>query len=248
MATEQKILGVIGGSGLYQLAGIHIEQTLEVDTPYGKPSSPLIIGQLNQSRAVFIARHGPSHTIPPHQVNYRANIWALKEAGVSDIIAVNAVGGITEAYSPRTIALPDQIIDYTWGREHTYSAGELTQVQHIDFSYPYCQSLRTLLIKASKAAGIDIVENATYGATQGPRLETAAEINRMQIDGCDLVGMTAMPEAALAKELSLCYANLSLVVNWAAGKTAGEITMQEIEAHLNQGMKRVESILGALNY
>jgi 5'-deoxy-5'-methylthioadenosine phosphorylase len=195
---------------------------------------------------VFLPRHGSSHSIPPHRVNYRANLWALRHVGVETVLAVAAVGGITEAMAPAMIVIPDQIIDYTYGRDHTLFEADLTHVTHIDFTHPYCESLRKQLLEAGRHCGAIPIAGGTYGATQGPRLETAAEIQRMQRDGCDLVGMTGMPEASLAKEMNLCYAACAVVSNWAAGKGEGPIEVREIEANLTKGMEKVKSLVAAL--
>ncbi len=237
-------LAIIGGTGLAQLADLNIVKQTQLDTPFGKPSAAFVQGELNGQTLIFLARHGNPHTIPPHKINYRANIWGLKELGASQIIAVAAVGGITAAMQPAHIAIPDQLIDYTYGREHTFFADDLQQVTHIDFSYPYAENLRKGLIAAAAKANVE-VSAGTYGCTQGPRLETAAEIRRMAQDGCDLVGMTGMPEAALARELGLDYAALAVVANWGAGIVAGEITMAEIEQHLQVGMAKVALCLRA---
>lgn len=234
---------IIGGTGLTQLSDLNIIQREELTTPYGSPSAEFVTGELNGSRIIFLARHGNPHTIAPHKINYRANIWGLKQLGVEQIIAVAAVGGITSEMEPAHIAIPDQIIDYSYGRLHTFFEDEA--VQHIDFTYPYNQKLRSRLISAAAKANIKISPLGTYGCTQGPRLETTAEIQRMERDGCDLVGMTGMPEAALAKELEMDYAAISVVANWAAGKSEGEITMEEIERHLHKGMANTAEILKA---
>lgn len=239
-----KQLGIIGGSGLTKLDSLKLKRQQVVLTPFGEPSAPLSFGVLDGRSVVFIPRHGAGHSIPPHQVNYRANIWAMQHVGIEQVIGITAVGGITQA--PETICVPDQIIDYTWGREHTYVESGITQVRHIDFSEPYCSELRQQLIRAGNESGITVKTQCTYGATQGPRLETAMEIRRMEQDGCDLVGMTGMPEAALAHEIGLCYANCSVVANWAAGKSSGGITMQEIESHMNRGIGQVRRLIAAI--
>lgn len=238
-------LAIIGGTGLTQLANLNIIKHIQLDTPFGKPSAAYVQGELNGQTLIFLARHGNPHTIPPHKINYRANIWGLKELGVTQIIAVAAVGGITAAMQPAHIAIPDQLIDYTFGRKHTFFADDLPAVTHIDFSYPYSESVRNRLITAAAKAAVAISTTGTYGCTQGPRLETAAEIRRMLQDGCDLVGMTGMPEAALARELGLDYAALAVVANWGAGIVTGEITMAEIEQHLHVGMANTALILQA---
>ena len=236
-------IAIIGGSGLNQISNLKITSQQQIDTPFGKPSSAYTLGDIDSREVVFLARHGNPHTIPPHKINYRANIWGLKELGVSEIIAVAAVGGITSLMTPAHIAIPDQLIDYSYGREHTFFATNLQSVTHIDFSFPYTPSLRHRLINAANRLKFPFSPSAVYGCTQGPRLESAAEIKRLEQDGCDLVGMTGMPEAALAKELEIDYAAITVVANWAAGKSEGEITMSEIEHHLNNGMADVLNIL-----
>ncbi len=236
-------LAFIGGTGLTAMENLEILRKEQVGTPYGVPSGPLTFGHLAGQEVIFLARHGEHHSIPPHKVNYRANIWALKRAGVEQIIAVAAVGGITEAMGPAQVAIPDQIIDYTYSREHTYFDGGGQPVTHVDFSYPYSETLRNKLFAAAEGLDFSVERSGVYGATQGPRLETAAEIRRMKQDGCDLVGMTGMPEAVLAHELELQYACCAVVANWAAGCTEGIITMEEIEQTLELGMQRVRTLL-----
>jgi len=241
-----KAIGIIGGSGLTRLDALKVTRREVVNTPYGDPSAPLLFGELDGLEVVFLPRHGSNHSIPPHRVNYRANIWALHQTGVHEVVGMAAVGGIADNMGPGVLCIADQLIDYTYGRSHTFFEDDLTSVTHIDFTEPYCAALRSKLCKAAHKTQIEVVEQGTYGATQGPRLETSMEISRMARDGCDLVGMTGMPEAGLARELDLCYANLSLVVNWAAGLGEGPITMQEIEKHLSDGMYRAVQIIGAL--
>lgn len=236
-------LAIIGGTGLTSLKGLEIVNREVSHTPYGEPSGPLVHGELCGKPVMFLPRHGSGHTIPPHKINYRANLWALKESGAKQVIAVNAVGGIRADMTPGRLAFPDQVIDYTWSRVNTYFEEGLTHVTHIDFTHPYCEPLRRQLIDAARTVGLEAVEEGTYGATQGPRLETIAEIDRLERDGCDLVGMTGMPEAALARELGLCYASIAVVANMAAGRGEGEITMEEIEQHLTGGMEQVRRLL-----
>lgn len=239
-------LAIIGGTGLDKLPGLELERREVVHTPYGEPSGWLTHGRLENRQVVFLARHGYSHKIPPHGINYRANLWALQHIGVKRVVAVAAVGGITPHMAPGKLALPDQIIDYTSGRAHTFYDQDLEEVVHVDFTEPYCEDLRRLLQQAGQAASLEVVAHGTYGATQGPRLETRAEIDRLHRDGCDLVGMTGMPEAALARELGLCYATCAVVANWAAGRGEGEISMAEIQANLTDGMAKVKQLLIAL--
>lgn len=239
-------LAIIGGTGLTQINGLTITGQQSLDTPFGSPSADYVFGEMNGKRLVFLARHGNPHRIPPHKINYRANIWGLKQLGVTEIIAVAAVGGIGALMAPGHIAIPDQLIDYSYGREHTFFADDLEQVTHIDFTEPYSPHLRKRIIQGAHNGGIAITETGTYGCTQGPRLETIAEIKRMAQDGCDLVGMTGMPEAALARELELDYANISVVANWGAGIVEGEITMAEIEKNLEVGMSKAIELLKAV--
>lgn len=237
------VYAIIGGTGLTQLDGLTIKAALNLDTPYGAPSAPVLRGEYAGREVLFLARHGQPHRIPPHQVNYRANLWALREAGAQAIIAVNAVGGIHSAMGTGHFCVPHQLIDYTSGRAHTFYEGELEHVTHVDFSHPYDAGLREKLSGALAAERCAFSSHGVYGCTQGPRLETVAEIARMERDGCDIVGMTGMPEAALARELALPYACLALVVNPAAGKSRALITMAEIERALDEGMGKVKAVL-----
>lgn len=241
------LLAIIGGSGSGHLAGLEGRSGGDPpETPYGPASAPVQRLRVAGREALFLPRHGVGHAIPPHRVNYRANLWALRTSGAQRIVALAAVGGIAPGLGPGQFAVPHQVIDYTYGREQSYHEGGESGVLHVDFTEPYCQELRGQLLAACAAAGVSAVSRAVYGATQGPRLETAAEILRLERDGCDLVGMTGMPEAALGRELGLCYATLAFVVNWAAGKGQGPIRMDEVEAHLAHSMARVEAILDAL--
>ncbi|MHB1608608.1 MAG: S-methyl-5'-thioinosine phosphorylase [Acidiferrobacter thiooxydans] len=238
-----KTLAIIGGSGLTHLRNLTVRERRVMRTPYGEPSAPMVYGLVGGHEVIFLPRHGHGHTIPPHSVNYQANMWALKECGVSDVIAVNAVGAINTALAPGTLVLPDQIIDYTYGRAHTFFGSHPEPVTHIDFTYPYCEALREVLRDGASRAGLALAPRGTYAATQGPRFETAAEILKLERDGADIVGMTGMPEAALARELGLCYASLSVVANYAAGKVEGEIDLRTIERHLESGTTKARTLL-----
>lgn len=235
------LLAIIGGSGLTRMPELKASRREVVRTPYGEASAPLTFGSFEGHEVVFLPRHGAGHRLPPHRINYRANIWALKSIGAEYVVGIAAVGGVT--VPPQAICLPDQIIDYTYGREHTFFDGDDGVVDHVDVTEPYCDQLRKVLSDAAAKAGLNPVNTGTYGVTQGPRLETAAEVRRLERDGCDVVGMTAMPEVALAREAGLCYATLSIVVNWAAGKSPGPITMAEIEGNLAVGMEKGRKIL-----
>lgn len=240
------MLGIIGGSGLCDYQGLEIVDRKEIETPFGHPSAALTIGRLQGQDIVFLPRHGDEHNIAPHRVNYRANIWALKEVGVKQIVAVAAVGGITSMYGPGVLAVADQIIDYTHGREQSFYSDDFSADKHIDFTYPYDAGLRNTLLTAAKNLNIEVIDGATYGAVQGPRLETAAEIKRMAQDGCDLVGMTGMPEAYLARELDIPYASLAIVANWAAGIHDGELTMQQINETLAAGIDTIKALIAVV--
>ncbi len=240
-------LAVIGGSGLYQFDGLVDTQQLQPDTPYGPTSGAIVIGSLDGHRVAFLARHGESHTIPPHRVNYRANLHALHALGANTVLGVNAVGGIRDDMGPRVLAVPDQIIDYTHGRFTSFSDVEGVKVEHVDFSHPYTESLRQRVLAAGRASGIALVDGGCYGATQGPRLETVAEIARLRRDGSDLVGMTGMPEAVLARELGMQYACIALVANWAAGcGDQIEISIDEIFAILRDCTAKVPTLVRAM--
>lgn len=263
-------LAIIGGSGFARMPELTISREEVWETPYGAPSAPLAFGTLAETSVIFLPRHGKGHTLPPHRINYRANLWVLKVLGCEQVVGLAAVGGIGSEFPPGTLGVPDQIIDYTYGRRHTFFERDLDadphlQVQrgveapggqqgeaagmavtHVDFTYPYCEDLRRALLAAGTACGEALVGRGTYAITQGPRLETAAEIQRLERDGCHLVGMTGMPEAALARELDLPYACLAMVVNWAAGKGEGVISMAEMERNLAAVTGRAKRVLAAL--
>jgi len=224
-------LAVIGGTGLYRLAGLEDAEAHQPVTRYGAPSGPAHVGMLAGRRVAFLARHGEGHSVPPHRINYRANLAALQSLGATRVLALNTVGGIGADFGPRVLACPDQLIDYTWGRISTLCEEPGTEVIHVDFGEPYDRGLRRDLLAAAARARVEVHDGGCYGATQGPRLETRAEIARMRRDGCDLVGMTGMPEAALARELGLEYACLAIVANWAAGAGPDPdeiITLQDV--------------------
>lgn len=242
---EKQMLAIIGGSGLSRLSTLDIERREVVRTPYGEPSSPLVFGRLCDQPVIFLARHGHGHTIPPHVVNYRANLWALRQVGATEIVSVASVGGIRSDLTPGTLVVPHQIIDYTWGRVATYSDTPDGPVRHTDFTHPYNEALRQRILQAAAKAQKLMFDGAVYAATQGPRLETAAEIDRLERDGADVVGMTGMPEAALAREIDLAYAAINVVSNYAAGRgdSTQRIAFSSIENVLQDAMVRVRAVL-----
>ena len=242
------MLAIIGGSGLTQLGNLEVSQRKVARTPYGEASGALTFGRICGREVIFLARHGYGHTIPPHEVNYRANLWALKDAGAERVVSVASVGAIRKEHKPGSLVIPDQVIDYTWGRRSTFFEGAGAPVNHIDFTEPYSASLRKLLLQAAADANEKVFDGGVYAATQGPRLETAAEINRLERDGADLVGMTGMPEAVLAREISLEYATVAAVANYAAGRgdSAHAIPLDKIGAILDDAMSRVRRIIDRL--
>lgn len=249
------MLAIIGGTGLTAFKDLEIFEKKSMQTPFGDPSGEVLLGRLAGFELAFLPRHGHDHSIPPHKINYRANMWQLQQVGAKRIVAVNAVGGIHTDMGPGHICVPDQLVDYTYGREHTYFDGEggmtgaaeggvtAVSVEHVDFSSPYTVQVHRPLIESLRRLNIDHTSSGVYGCTQGPRLETAAEITRLGRDGCDIVGMTGMPEAALARELGLEYASVCLVVNWAAGLSDSPITMNDIKAALDTGIGRVRAVI-----
>lgn len=236
-------LAIIGGTGLTSIDDLNITRKEVVQSPFGSPSGILQTGELFGTEVLFLPRHGASHTIPPHKVNYRANLWVLKQAGVDTIIAVNAVGGIDSELKPGQIVIPDQIIDYTTSRTNTFFEEGLKEVVHVDFTEPYCTDLRAKIISTCTELSLSFKDKGTYAATEGPRLESAQEVNRLERDGCNIVGMTGMPEAALARELDICYACIAVVANQAAGRSDEIITMDMITNNLDNGIKTVRKVL-----
>lgn len=241
-----KSLAIIGGTGVDELDGLEVVASHSVETPYGEPSRPIQEGRLGDITVYFLQRHGAPSAIPPHRINYRANIWALQSLDVGGIVAINAVGGITEHMRPGRLLIPDQVIDYSWGREHTFDEGENGALMHIDFTEPYDGQLRADLIAAAQACEIEFAGTGVHGITQGPRLETAAEVQRMHRDGCDVVGMTGMPEAALARELNVPYASICMVVNPAAGLGELPLTLEMMREILDQEASVVRDLIRQL--
>ncbi len=239
-----RCIAVIGGSAATLPYGFVAKEARAHATPWGEPSAPVHSGRLHGVPALYLARHGEPHTIAPHRINYRANLRALADLGASHVVALNTVGGIADAAAPGTLWIPDQLIDYTSGREGSYHDGVLLPLDHVEFAEPFDEGMREVLLAAAEGAGVPVQAHGVYGCTQGPRLETAAEIERLRRDGCDLVGMTAMPEAALARELGLRYAMLAMVVNRAAGRSAEPITMASVRA---QSALCLEQAFGVLD-
>jgi len=239
------LLAIIGGSGLGNIEGLEIIRREIVRTPYGQPSEPLIFGNLGGKEVIFLARHGANHTLAPHNINYRANIWALQSVGVKSIISIASVGSIENSIKVGDFVIPHQIIDYTYGRNNTFFDGLENPVKHIDFTYPYDMSLREIIIQSVQELKYNFVSEGVYASTQGPRLETAAEIDRYEKDGATIVGMTAMPEAALARELNLSYVAICPVANHAAGRgeSAEGITSAMLSHSSEQTIKNTIDIL-----
>lgn len=234
-------IGVIGGSGLYNMPGLTIKEYKKITTPFGKPSDKYIIGELSGKESIFLPRHGTPHHIQPHKINYRANIWGFKELGVEMILSINAAGGISHAMKPGTIVVPDQIIDMTKGRDSTYY--DRDEVVHIDFTEPFCQALRELICKAGKKSGIALKKAGTYICVNGPRLETRAEINFFSTIGTDIVGMTLMPEASLAREAEICFASIAVITNYAAGIAEKKLTVTEVKEVMGKSIEKVKILL-----
>jgi 5'-methylthioadenosine phosphorylase len=242
------MLAIIGGSGLTKLANLEVGRRKVARTPYGEPSGAITFGRIGKNEVLFLARHGYGHTIAPHEVNYRANLWALKHTGADSVVSVASVGGIRNDVWPGMLLVPHQVIDYTWGRASTFFEGPGTPVNHIDFTEPYSRKMRARILSAAAAVGERMVDGGVYAATQGPRLESAAEINRLERDGADIVGMTGMPEASLAREIALEYAAIAVVANYAAGRGDSEraVPLDKIEAVLEEAMGRVRRIIEKL--
>ena len=242
--TAAPTLALLGGTGLTELQAP--ARTLDIETPYGSPSAPVRVIRESPLRLLFLPRHGSPHRFPPHCVNYRANLWALREAGAERVLAVYAVGGLHEPYAPGALAVADQLIDYTWGRDHTFSDSALAPLVHVDFTRPYEGRLRGDVLAAAAAAGIDVIDGGCIGVFQGPRLESAAEIRRARRDGCDMAGMTALPETGLARELGLDLAGLGVVSNWGAGVQEEPLSEEDIADTLREPMARVRQLVDAL--
>ncbi len=234
-------IGIIAGSGFHEFEGVEILSLEKIATPYGEPSDVYRLGEISGIEVIFLARHGTPHRIPPHRINYRANVWGFRELGAERILSVNAVGGIHREPGPGSIIVPDQIIDMTHGRDSTFYDGD--KAVHIDFTMPFCSELREALISACRKSGVRHRESGTYICVNGPRLETKAEIGHFSSMGGDVVGMTAMPEASLARELELCYAGISVITNYAAGISAKKLTVTEVVETMRISMEKIKSLV-----
>lgn len=239
------MLALIGGSGFSGPGVLSDTETVEIDTPYGAPSAPIVLGKLGGTPVALLLRHGPGHRFAPHTVPYRANLWALKKLGVEGVVGVATVGGIAGPLGPGGIAVPDQLIDYTWGREVTYYDRPEAGVKHVDMTHPFDRGLREELIAAAAALGKDLMTEGTYACTQGPRLETAAEVRRYARDGADMIGMTLYPECALARELDLPYAGICVSVNHAAGMgdSKDEIDFESLHDVVERAVAKVVEVV-----
>ncbi|MBI3378915.1 MAG: S-methyl-5'-thioadenosine phosphorylase [Nitrospirae bacterium] len=235
------MIGVIGGSGVYEIDGVVIKEEKRISTPFGAPSDSYRIGGISGIEVAFLPRHGSPHHIAPHKINYRANIWGFRELGAERIISVNAVGGINPKLKPGSIVILNQIIDMTEGRASTFYDEE--EIVHVDFTEPYCPELRTALLTAGKKAGVALKEDAAYICVNGPRLETAAEIKAFSLFGADVVGMTGMPEASLARELAICFSGIGVITNFAAGISGNRLTTTEVVRTMAESAEVVKALL-----
>lgn len=230
-------IGIIGGSGLYEL--LEDASQVLVQTPYGDPSDPVHLGRLGGRNVAFLPRHGADHRFPPHRVPYRANLWALRSLGVRRVLAPSAVGALRPDLAPGTLVVPDQIIDSTWGRESTYYDAP-GAVVHVGFADPYCPQGRT----AVRSGGMPVVDGGTLVVIQGPRFSTRAESRRNSVAGGDVVGMTGMPEAVLARELALCYTGLAVVTDADAGvEAAGAVSHQAVLEQFAHSVSHLRTVL-----
>lgn len=256
------MLGVIGGSGLYSFEGLKVEEEIDIDTPFGKPSSPVVIGRIGEVRVAFLARHGRDHSFPPHLVPYRANLWALREVGVDRVLAVSAVGGIDKKLSSGDFFIPDSFLDFTKGRESTFYEGRFSKkgkgndkvaellnkgkVVHVDMTEPYCPEMRKLLSEILSRRGLPYKEGGVYACTEGPRFETTAEIRMLERLGASVVGMTGVPEVVLARELTMCYASLCVVANPAAGISGRKLTSEEVIEMMKKREDEIKEVISEL--
>ncbi len=235
-------IGIISGSGLYKIKGLKITKRKKITTPFGKPSDEYILGKIENTEVIFLPRHGSRHNLPPHMINYRANIWGFKKLGIEKIISISAVGGIKKGLKPGDIVILDQIIDMTRNRKSTFYDGK-TGVVHIDFTNPFCPEMRQIILKSGRRARISLKDGGTYVAVEGPRLETAAEIRAFGMLQSDVVGMTCMPEASLSRELEICYSGISVVANYAAGINKKKLTITEVIEAMGASTEKIKRLL-----
>lgn len=241
------MLAIIGGSGFDQWPELEIIERKRLTTPYGDTSADLLFSQINNQPCVLLSRHGQPHAIAPHLINYRANMWALYECGVTHVIATAAVGAIEGHLHEPCLLVPHDLLDYTFGRQHTFS-DEQGKLQHIDFTYPYDEPLRQMLLSSAKRIGQQVFDQGVYAVVQGPRLETAAEVQKLRHDGATVIGMTGMPEAALARELGMQYASIAMCVNPAAGTVQEVISLENIMQNLRITTQQVQNVLNNLHF
>lgn len=235
-------VAVIGGSGVYSLEDIEVSGRRSVDTPYGE-SPEMVIGKMNGVEVAFMPRHGGSHSTPPHEINYRANIWSLKKLGVKRILATTAVGSLDSEIEPGSFVLLDQFLDFTKDRSRTFYEGEDSEVVHIDMSQPYCPELRGVLLDSFDSLDCEVFSDGTYVCTEGPRFETRAEIEMFAELGGDVVGMTNVPESVLARELEICYSTISIVTNYAAGISEDKLTHDEVAEIMEENIGKVKDLI-----
>ncbi len=234
-------IGIIGGSGVYEIPGIRFIREVSLKTPFGSPSDTYKILNLSEKDVVFLPRHGADHSIPPHKINYRANLWGFRELDVKRILSIGATGGINKAFQPGDILILDQVIDMTRNRTSTFY--EKDKVVHVDFTDPYCPELRKAYIETSHELHIKLHKKGTYICSEGPRLESRAEIRFFSAIGADVVGMTGMPEACLARELELCYSGITIVTNYAAGIKRQRLTISEVIDTMNKASEKLNMLL-----
>ena len=241
MTSERADLGLIGGSGFYEF--FDQAERVRVDTPFGEPSDDLVVGEVEGRRVAFIARHGQGHRFPPHRVNYRANLWALRSVGVRQVLAPCAVGSLEPELGPGTIVVPDQVVDRTWGRAHTVYDAE-GPVVHVGFADPYCPRGRTVAVGAARGAHLAVADSGTLVVVNGPRFSSRAESVWHQQAGWTVVGMTGMPEASIARELAMCFTTIALVTDHDAGVDGGEaVSHEEVLAVFGRNVDSLKAVL-----
>ena len=243
MTEEKAEIGIFGGTGIYDSGMLQNSKEITIDTPYGKTSDSITIGEFNGRKIAFMPRHGKKHTIPPHMINYRANIWAFKELGVKRIIAPSAVGSLKENFQPGNFALPTQFLDFTKSRETSFS--ENGRVIHISVAEPFCPELQKAVIDSAENQDVILHKNCTYVCIEGPRFSTKAESKFFKSTGADIIGMTLVPECQLAKEAQICYVSVSTVTDydvWAEKP----VTAKEVLETLSKNVEKTKELLRVL--